>query len=383
LTNRLAPIDRLRGLVMVLMTSDHAAHVFYRDSIMRDTAMMPGWEAPLPAVPFLHRWLSHLCAPSFVFLAGAALALSIARKRALPAWAIDRDLLLRGLLLIGLDLTLVSMIWGGQMGGAFILQVLFAIGSSMLVMIPLRRLPSPVIFALGLVLAVGFEGLIAWGMRDGADAESMARDLPSLPLPVAALVSGGFAAQRVFVIYPTLPWLAMLLLGYAYGDHVACGRRPLPPLWIGAVAGLSTWLVVRALDGYGNMRMTGVHDGVIRWLQVSKYPPSLAFVGLELGLMAAVLAMFFAASRRRDSARPPSDNGVLLVLGQTALFFYVLHIPLLEGAGFLIRALGGEPAGGLGRTWLVVACVVALLYPACRWFRAWKRSHPASLVRLI
>ena len=73
---RLTAIDWVRGLVMVLMTSDHASAAFYLHRQASDGTMMPGWDAPLETVPFLHRWLSHLCAPTFVFLAGTSIALS-------------------------------------------------------------------------------------------------------------------------------------------------------------------------------------------------------------------------------------------------------------------------------------------------------------------
>jgi len=369
---RIAPIDRMRGLVMVLMTSDHAAHVFYRDFMMRDTAFWGRYDAPLPAVPFLHRWLSHLCAPTFVFLAGTALALSMARRRAQHALAgTDRDLLLRGALLIGLDLTLISALWGGAVGGRFMLQVLFAIGSAFLLMIPLRRLPTASLVALGLAILVGHEALVSLGRV--ADAG---------PSAATALVVSGGVAGPALVLYPVLPWLAFLLLGHGFGSRVARGADPVPVLVAGAAFGLAAWALVRAADGYGNLFMTGVHDGPLRWLQVSKYPPSIAFAGLELGLMAGVLALLFVAARRTPSG---GDRGVLLVLGQTALFYYVLHVSLLEGAGALLRVWFGADAvpGGLGRTWLAVALTVAVLYPACLAFRAFKRAHPRSLVRLI
>lgn len=378
-SRRLAPIDWMRGLVMVLMTSDHAAHVFYRDHLVLDSAMIPGWDAPLPALPFLHRWMSHLCAPTFVFLAGTAIALSTTRKRGtVPERAIDRDLVLRGLLLVVFDLTLISALWGREFGVRFLLQVLFAIGVGMIAVTPLRRLSPRVLTILGIVTIAGGEALagLALGMPS-------ANVTPSPGLATAALVTGGLLPPDLVVVYPAIPWLGVLLVGYGYGARVARGGDPVRPLWIGALVGLASFLLVRTLDGYGNMRMTGVHDSWVRWLQVSKYPPSLAFTGLEVGLMCAILAGMFALERRGD--RPARPNGPLLVFGQTALFFYLLHIPLLEGAGALLGALFGPehvPAG-VGRTWLAVAATLALLYPACRWFRAFKRARPRSALRFV
>jgi uncharacterized membrane protein len=205
-----------------------------------------------------------------------------------------------------------------------------------------------------------------------------------MPAPwIGAVLTGGFYPPLAVVAYPLLPWLGVMLLGAAFGRRLADGGDPVRALAAGSAAGLATWLLVRGLDGYGNFLMTGARGEPLRWLQLSKYPPSLAFLALELGLSCAILAGLFAAERRRSTAAHP--NGLLLVLGQTALFFYLAHVVLLEAGGAIARA-ALEPeriAGGLGRTWLAVGLTVALLYPACRAFRAWKRRSPRSLLRLL
>jgi uncharacterized membrane protein len=371
---RLRAIDRMRGLVMVLMTSDHAAHVLYRGHRIQDTALFPGWDQPLALVPFLHRWLSHVCAPMFVFLAGTAVALAAARRRALAGSGVDapsapsgsnelsfdRDLVLRGLLLIAIDLTLISFVWGPDVESRFLLQVLYAIGFGMVLLVPLRRLPSAALALLGVALLVGHEALAAW--------------LPN-SAPTHLLVTPG-PVGAAFVIYPALPWLGMMLLGHVYGARLARGGEPSRPLWLAGSVALGVWLVVEALDGYGNGGLVGVHDSWLRWLQVSKYPPSLGFAALELGLGLLLLGLFTLLEGRAGGA---GERGVLLTLGRGALVFYVLHIVLLE----LLGAVLGETRFGLAVTWLAVGVLVLILLPVCGRVRAWKERHPTSLLRLV
>ena len=369
---RLAAIDRLRGFVMVVMASDHASHVFYAHGVMRDSAFMRGWNQSLPTVPFLFRWLSHLCAPTFVFLAGASIALAASRRTGAALRAYDRDLALRGLLLIALEMLFITPVWGLRFEMGALCQVLWALGVGMLAMVALRRLPAKVTLALGVALAFAIELPFL-----GAGAE------PQPPgVLVALLVTGGFGAGYA-VVYPALPWLAPMLLGHAFGVWLARGGSPLRATLGGAAAALAIWCLVKFGDGYGNLRLCGVHDSWLRWLQCSKYPPSLAFLALELGLSLALLAGLFWWEGRRRAA--PSPAGLLLTLGQTALFFYVGHIALLEGAGALLRVWLGADAvpGSLPRTLLATALAVLVLWPAGLWFRSLRRRHPSSLLRLI
>lgn len=374
---RIPAIDRMRGLVMVLMASDHASHAYYADGLMRDTAFDARWSLPLPPIPFLHRWLSHLCAPTFVFLAGTSIALAASRcKDRTAAHAFDRDLVLRGLLLIAIELIFISAVWGPGFQARFVGQVLWAIGAGMIAMVVLRRLPAWLTLAIGLAIAAGYELPIAFAVAGDGSPDT------SPGLAIVWLFSGGFG-DGYAVAYPMLPWLAPMLIGHAFGSHLSRGGSALRITIAGAVLGLGIWVAVKLGDGYGNLMMCGVHDSWLRWLQCSKYPPSLAFLGLELGLCCAILVLLFVMDKHR---REPLDgHGPLLVLGQTALFFYVLHIAILEGSGAALTAWLGRDvvAGGLMRTWIAVIATIALLWPAGIWFRSLRRRHPRSLLRLI
>ena len=343
---------------MVLMAIDHASAAFNGGRLVTDAFFMYEPGSGLPAAQFATRWITHLCAPSFLFLAGASLAMSVERRRqaSLP---VDGHIAVRGLLLIGLEVAWMSWAWDLKWEGAF-LQVLYAIGAGLLFMIPLRRLPTVGLLALGVLVAAGAEALIV-RFDDST--------------PGKFLLGGGEVGESVQVWYPLLPWLAMMVLGWAFGRHLAGGGRPERALCIGGLAALAVFAVVRGIDGYGNLLLHRDDGSLVQWLHVAKYPPSLSFTALELGLMALVLAALFRLERRVPS--PPAWS---VVLGQSALLFYLLHIHLLKGAA---RALGMEHGGGLAEAYLAAAAVIALLFPLCWWWRGYKLRHPNSLARFI
>ena len=347
---------------MVLMAIDHASGAFNAGRLFTDASFMYEPGSALPAAQFLTRWVTHLCAPSFLFLAGTALAMSVERRRQ-AGLSVDGHIAVRGLLLIAVEVGWMCWAWELRWVGVF-LQVLYAIGGGLLLMIPLRRLPAVWLAAIGIALAVGCEAVIGLLSGDGAPSPA-----------IALLLTGGAISDSVLVVYPVLPWLAMMVLGWAFGRHLASGGRAEPVLWIGGLAALALFAVVRGLDGYGNMLLHRADGSLVQWLHVSKYPPSLSFTALELGIMALVLAALFRLERR--IAKPPTWS---LVLGQAALFFYLLHIHLLELAA---HALGMRKGGGLVETYLAAAAVIVLLFPLCWWWRGYKLRHPNSLARFI
>jgi len=364
---RLPPLDWLRGIVMVLMALDHASGVFNAGRLMTDGVVLYHPGTALPAAQFLTRWVTHLCAPTFVFLAGAALALSIERRRArgASAAALDRFIVTRGLLIAALDPLWMSWVFAP---GQVLLQVLYAIGGSLVAMALLRRLGDRSLVGLALLLMVGGEALTGLGLlATGGE--------PALPL---ALVLTGGQLGRLIVAYPLLPWLAMMMLGWSFGRVLARSDRPEGLLAAGGAAALVLFALVRGLNGYGNMRLLREDGSLVQWLHVSKYPPSLAYTALELGLMALCLAALFSLGRRVPAAarwlRP------LLVLGQTALFFYLLHVHVLTLAAW---ALGASHHGGLAVTYAAGAGIVLLLYPLCARYRRYKLAHPDGWARFI
>jgi uncharacterized membrane protein len=365
---RLPAIDALRGLVMVLMTLDHASHAFNAGRYVMDSAAWYTPAAALPAAQFLTRWVTHLCAPTFLFLAGASLALSVHRRRLAgeTSRAIDADLLARGALILLLDP--LWMRWG--FGGGVVLQVLYAIGAGLICLVPLRRLNRGVLLALTLGILAGGEALAGLVLGLGGGTE---------PGPLGALlVTGGRLAPGVFVLYPLLPWLAYMLLGWVWGAWLAAGK-PAAAVGYLALAGVTTALVflaVRGLNGYGNMRLQRYGMDLLQWLHVSKYPPSLSFAALELALMFFLLAGF-TAWYRSHRAWPA---GPLMVFGRVPLFFYLIHVHLLTAAAHLLHL---HRAAGLPATFAAAAGALVALYPLCRWYGRLKQAYPRGLLRFL
>lgn len=364
---RIAAIDWMRGLVMLLMVVDHASMAFDRGHLSQDSAMYAeALTMPLPAAEFFTRWMTHLCAPTFVFLAGVALAISVERRKTagIDPWEIDKNILKRGAIIAVLDPTLISL---GS--GRLTFQVLYAIGLAMVCMAPLRRLPSWMLLALALGWIVFGEIVTGWVWQP-----------PGPSSPLAALLVGTYSSEVLAIKYPLLPWLAMMVLGWVLGRHMnefARGEARFSPqsvLWVAGVAGVAIFAVVRYAHGYGDMFLPRADDSWQQWLHVSKYPPSLTYITLELGILALILAMLM----RIEPVIGVRQNGPFLVFGQTAMFFYLVHRLVMEVPATYFGLRG---AGDLVTTYAVAAVLLVLLYPACRWYRTVKAAHPQSFLK--
>jgi uncharacterized membrane protein len=370
-SHRIATIDWMRGLVMVLMVIDHASMAFDRthNQVALDSAMYAeAASTALPAAAFFTRWITHLCAPTFVFLAGASLALSVERRvgRGVNAWVIDKTILIRGAIIALMDPTIVSL---GS--GRWTFQVLLAIGLGMMCMAPLRRLPTWALLTLGVGWIVLGEIPTGWVW-----------DPPGNSSILAAFTVATYGSATMIVKYPLIPWLSMMVLGWVFGRHlvrVGSGTATVSGktvLWISGAAALVIFVVVRANAGYGDMFLHRADDSWQQWLHVSKYPPSLTYAALELGLLFLCLALLRTIELRIGIR----ENGAFLVFGQTAMFFYLAHRLILEVPATYFGLRG---AGDLGTTYAVAAVLLLALYPACRWYRTVKAAHPESFLKYI
>jgi uncharacterized membrane protein len=369
LSGRVASIDWMRGFVMVLMTIDHASMAFDAHHIDSDSALYANASTmALPAAEFFTRWITHLCAPTFVFLMGTSLAISVERRvvKGARAWDIDHGMLIRGLIIALLDLTVISL-GSGRWG----FGVLYAIGFSMILMVPLRRLPT---WAL-LVLGIGWMvlGELVTGLFWTPPGNS------SIP---AALTVAPYGSDLLSIKYPVIPWLAISILGWVFGRHLiryAAGLSTVSGrnvLWVCGVFSLILFAVVRGLNGYGNMFLLRSDSSWQQWLHVSKYPPSLTYYALELGILFLCLA-FLRWLELRIGVR---ENGPFYVFGQTAMFFYVVHRLAFEVPA---TWFGLRDIDGLGATYGVAAVALLLLYPACLWYRRAKAAHPKSILKYL
>jgi uncharacterized membrane protein len=368
-SHRIASIDWMRGLVMVLMVIDHASMAFDGEHVAKDSALYPDAATmALPAAEFFTRWITHLCAPTFVFLAGTSLALSVERRvlKGMAAWEIDKSILIRGAIIALLDPTLVSL---GS--GRWTFQVLLAIGLSMMCMAALRRLPSWALVAVSAGWILLGEVPTGWFWQPPGNSSVL-----------SAFTVATYGSDALNIKYPLLPWLAPMVLGWVFGRHLVrvgagttqvSGRQV---LWISGAASLGIFAVVRGLAGYGNMFLQRSDDSWQQWLHVSKYPPSLSYYALELGILFLCLA-FLRSIELRIGVR---ENGVFLVFGQTAMFFYLAHRLAFE---IPATYFGLRGVGDIGTTYWVAAVMLVLLYPACRWYRTFKAAHPDSILKYL
>lgn len=373
--HRYVAMDWMRGIAMVLMAVDHASGAFNKGRLFTDSFFLYQAGTKLPTYQFFTRWITHVCAPAFLFLAGTSLALSCERreKAGESGRSLDRFLLTRGLLIAALDPILISRFWGYE--GSIALQVLYAIGMSLILMIPLRRL------SMAWLLATSAGFILVSELLTGV-LLSINNNEPSV---IGALLIHGGVFPRLSVAYPVFPWLAVMMLGFVFGKRLIRIRESGSTRWspekillVGGSVSLLAFVITRGLNGYGNMLLLRDSGSLIQWLHLSKYPPSLSFMGLELGFIGIILAMLFRLQgRAHGSVRLRNP---ILVFGQTAFFFYILHIVLLELSA---RALNLHMKMGLGTTYLATVAVLVLLYPFCLRYRRYKASHPGGWARYI
>jgi uncharacterized membrane protein len=371
--SRLDSVDLLRGLVIVIMALDHARDFF--TDVRFDATDLTRTTTAL----FFTRWITHFCAPVFVFLAGTSAFLYQARGKT-PAEA-SRFLLTRGLWLVVLEWTVVRWAWEFNLNyGADLLfvQVIWAIGVSMIVLAGLVHLPLAAVAAVGIAMIAGHN------LLDGVTAESLGGWGPLWTLLHEQASIRLNERQVLFVIYPLVPWIGVMAAGYAFGrllQRPEEARRRLL-LRVGLALTLA-FVVLRAINLYGDpapwSAQTSPWRTVLSFLNTTKYPASLQFLLMTLGPAIAFLPLF---ERLRGSLAR-----AVTVYGRVPLFFYVVHLILIHALALLVGTLAGFDPRSFLRVWLflpeewgyglpvvylVWAAVVLALYPACRWFAGLK-----------
>ncbi|ASR42708.1 hypothetical protein BEN78_04180 [Xanthomonas citri pv. mangiferaeindicae] len=362
---RLVQIDLLRGLVMLLMLLDHVRETFFLHVQVADPVDIDQVSPTL----FGFRLLAHLCAPVFVFLTGLS-AWLYGQRQADRRAATAAFLFKRGLFLVLLEVTLVNFAWTFAFPPQTVyLQVIWAIGLSMLALSALLWLPRPVLAALGLALVAGhnlLDGLRVDGAWSGVWAVLHQRAWFE---PIEGL--------RVRTSYPVLPWIGVIALGYAAGPWFAAGfdavrrQRRLLAWGVGALAAFA---VLRLVNGYGDAPWRLGEDGLrtaMSLVNVTKYPPSLLFLCLTLGVGLLLLRLFERPALARRLAP-------VATYGAAPMFFYLLHLYVLKLLYLAAVAVWGLNQGavfGFGAAaWLLpaAAALALALYPAVRGFAALK-----------
>lgn len=376
---RIASIDIIRGAVMVLMAIDH----------VRVFAGVPAGGTTYGL--FFTRWVTHFCAPAFIFLAGTSAFLYGQKKPDL-----SRFLFTRGLWLILLELTVIRLSWTFnfdfrqyEMAG-----VIWVIGVSMVMMAALVKLPLRVIAAFGLIIIFGHNLLTD---HAGGVAEGLTNDVRSILWKLfyvgffAPPIEAGPDGPRLVVLYTIIPWIGVMAAGYAFGAIMSrpAAQRDRACLTIGLSA-IALFLVLRGFNLYGDPSQwsapTPSEDGrpqlpaLFSFLNTAKYPASLQFLLMTLGPTIALMPLL-------ETARGPLARW-MTVFGRVPFFFYVLHIPLIHVAAIIVSQIRmgtvvpwlfanhpmGSPRAPAGYAWslgllyLVWLLVVVILYFACRWY---------------
>jgi uncharacterized membrane protein len=372
---RVQSVDILRGLVMILMAIDHT-----RDYVHSAAMAFPPEDLSqtTPAI-FLTRWITHFCAPVFVFCAGIGAFLRL--ERGGTKADLSRFLWTRGLWLVFLEFTVVraGFFFINLDSSPVFLLVLWALGMSMIALALLVHLPYRVLLAVS-IATIALHDLFDRVTPEQFGAFSWLWQI----LHVQGLLTAG--PPLVIVAYPLVPWIGVMAAGYCFGRVYRLGteRRHLVLLRLG-LALTVTFFVLRALNGYGDPRPWSVQDGTshtwLSFLNTTKYPASLDFLLMTLGPAILFLAW---AGRLRLTERNP-----LLVFGRVPLFYFVVHIPLIHalaiamtwaryGAApflFLPPPTLGTPRDvfppdygwDLWVVYLLTGGVVLALYPVCLW----------------
>jgi uncharacterized membrane protein len=375
---RVDSIDALRGTIMIIMALDHVRDMIHRAAM----SSSPTDLATTTPVLFLTRWVTHICAPVFMFTAGLGVYLWWQRGR--TKGQLSRYLATRGLWLVFLEVTVMRLAYNFDFAQSYpiLLLVLWALGGCMILMSLLVWLPVRLLAVLS-VAAIALHNTL-----DGIQASSLGT---AAPLWNVIHQPGAFPAGKalVFVAYPLVPWVAVMALGFSFGQffQMEASRRRRYFLLIG-IAMTVAFLVVRGINAYGDPAPWSTQRSatftVLSFLNTTKYPPSLAFLLMTLGPALIVLGLF-------DRMSFKSSNPVI-VFGRVPLFYFVIHFYLAHIAsavlalvkyGSSVRAFIFHPVPSMGGpvklfppdfgwdlwvAYAVWAAIVIGVYPACRWF---------------
>lgn len=376
--SRIESIDFVRGLVMLIMALDHTRELFHTTSLSQSPTDL----ATTTPLLFFTRWITHLCAPTFVFLSGVSAYLSYTKKENFISSR--KFLIKRGLWLIFLEITFINFgVWFDWHFQILMLQVIFAIGCGFIILGLMLQCPPKVFLIAGLTI-IAFHNIY-----------------PMLPLPAEStskqILDALFTVQfqpisshtNLLLIYPPIPWTGIMFSGFGIAPFLLTTIRKRKSIYIiSAQIGIILFLVLRFNNGYGDPTPWSDQNNmvytVMAFVNLNKYPPSLMYTLLMLGLMFIIL--FLAEGKRGRYMQ------WITVYGKVPLFYYVLHWYVLHILLFILifserfsysqlvfgfnlgrpEAFKGVPLAGVYLIWILV---VALFYPICKWFSRYKASN--------
>jgi uncharacterized membrane protein len=375
-------IDILRGIIMLIMAIDHTREYFHLGAITSDPTNL----ATTTPIIFFTRWITHFCAPTFVFLSGLSAYLAGMRR---TKGELSGFLIKRGLWLVFVEVAIITLALSlNPLYNGIALQVIWAIGVSMILLGLLVRLPSRVIGIIGILIIVGHDLLNNIKLAPNGTEDVL------MKLFFTARGSLFFLDKThvVFALYAVIPWTGVMLLGYAFGSLYQTKYRPVDRKVLLVYASLLLFLVFMALrlvNTYGDPApWSAQKNGVftfMSFINVSKYPPSLMYTLLTLSGALLVLAL------TEKSAGKLAE--FFKVYGSVPFFYYVLHFYLIRILTVVIFFLQGfktsqiitpnspflfTPPGfgfNLGIVYLLWLAIILSLYYPCKWFSNYKKTH--------
>ena len=365
---RIQSIDALRGLIMIVMALDHIRDYFHYDAFVHDPLNL----LYSPADLFLTRWITHFCAPTFIFLTGLS-AYLYGQKHTKNE--LSKFLFTRGLWLVFLELTVVAFGWSFSFNFSHpSLMVIWAIGWGMIFLALMCRLPYIVVLVTGLAI------VFLHNLTDNvqfADGTWINDVWTILHVQARLTISDGF---KPFVLYPLLPYFGLICLGYAFGklfsSETEAPVRKRALLWIGT-GSIVLFIVLRYINIYGDPHpwqyQVATRYTILSFINCNKYPVSLLFALMILGPSILFLYVF-------DGIRNKL-TGFLTTIGKVPMFYYILHIYLIHTIAFLTEGPGNGPFHLAGRfhlwtVYLIWISVVLVLYYPCKWYGKYKSTHP-------
>jgi len=371
---RILSIDILRGIIMVIMALDHVRDFF------TGTTFDPLDLSQTSPQLFLTRWITHFCAPTFVFLAGTSAFLSAGSK---TKKQVSGGLLKRGLWLLLLELTVINFGWMFDPGfHVLFLQVIWAIGWSMIVLSALVYLKPLYIGLFGLLLIFGHNAL------DGIHADTLGQGKMIWQLLHEQAFERLNSYEMMFALYPLIPWIGVMAAGYVFGSVFKL-EPAVRQVWLMRIglACLALFVVLRFWNIYGDPFPWQVQPvwwkSVLAFVKCHKYPPSLLYLLMTLGV--SILAL---AGLERANNKP---SRIFIVYGRVPMFYYILHIYLIHAAQIITALLISYPVMpllthntdklavkwgfGLPGVYLIWFIVVVALYFPCRWFMRIKQTR--------
>ena len=381
LRERILGIDTVRGLIMVIMTLDHSRDFFH----FQGPEYAPTNMATTTVILFFTRWVTHYCAPTFVFLSGVSAWLAGSKRTRSELTAL---LFKRGLWLVATDMLVITFLFTfDPRYPIFVLEVLWAIGCGMILLGVLIRLKAP----LALIGGIGCLLVFGHNLLDyiPVPATGMMGNLLALLLTGRAAIIPLAADRIIVLLYSALPWGGVLLIGYMFGSLYDAGyaaSRRKRVLLIAGAGLIAVFLLLRLVNGYGDPapwspQRNGAHT-LLSFLNTTKQPPSLDYLCMTLGPVLILLALIEKAQNR--------VTAFCAVYGNVPYFYFLAHLCLLRVVNIVFifcsglqMKSDGSPlvwqAQGFGYplwvVYLIWVFIVVVMYFPCRWYGNYKRMR--------